>query len=167
MTIKRIFFTVCALLIPATAALALTSVYHYGSDEYVTIVSGLSPDGKYAITAHGEGDNGYDHFHIYLTDAVSGKKIGPLEEIVDALDTGADAFCAKWSNDSKTVTIIYRVDQLYRYLPLRAVSYRMSERRAHRQKGPFKVRGSELFAYYQDSQHETKPSPKVFGTPFK
>jgi len=167
MTIKRIFFTICALLIPASAALALTSVYHYGSDEYVTIVSGLSPDGKYAITAHGEGDNGYEHFHIYLTDAVSGKKIGPLEEIVDALDTGADAFCAKWSNDSKTVTIIYRVDQLSRYLPLRAVSYRMSERRAYRQKGPFKVRGSELFAYYQDSQHETKPSPKVFGTPFK
>ena len=112
----------------------LTSVYHYGSDEYVTIVSGLSPDGKYAITAHGEGDNGYDHFHIYLTDAVSGKKIGPLEEIVDALDTGADAFCAKWSNDSKTVTIIYRVDQLNRYLPLRAVSYRISERAAHRQR---------------------------------
>ena len=149
------------------AVLAATSVYDYGSDEYVTIVSGLSLDGKYAITAHGEGDNGYDHFHIYLTDAVSGRKIGALEEIVDALDTGADAFCAKWSNDSKTVTIIYRVDQLNRYLPLRAVSYRMSERRAHRLKGPFKVRGSDLFAYYQDSQHETKPSPKVFGTPLK
>jgi hypothetical protein len=166
MTIKRLLFTICAILISATAALALTSVYHYGPDEYVTIVSGLSPDGKYAITAHGEGDNGYDHFHIYLTDAVSGKKIGPLEEIVDALDTAAAAFCAKWE-DSKTVTIIYRFDQLNRYLPLRAVSYRIGERGAHCLEGPFKVRGSELFAYYQDSQHETKPSPKVFGTPLK
>jgi len=166
MTIERFIPSICALLLSMAAALA-TSVYHYGPDEYVTIVSGLSPDGKHAITAHGEGDNGYDHFHIYLTDAASGRKIGVLEEIAGALDTGADAFCAKWSDDSKTVTIIYRVDQLSRNLPLRAVSYRISGQRAHRLKGPFKVRGSELFAYYQDSQHETKPSPKVFGTPLK
>src|SRR6478752_500672 len=70
MTIERLILGICALLTSSTAALAVTSVYHYGSDEYVTIVSGLSPDGKYAVTAHGEGDNGYDHFHIYLTDAV-------------------------------------------------------------------------------------------------
>jgi hypothetical protein len=167
MTIERLVLSICSLLMSSTAALAATSVHDYGSDEYVTIVSGLSPDGKYAITAHGEGDNGYDHFHLYLTDAVSGKKIGALVEIVDTLDTGADAFCAKWSNDSKTVTIIYRVDQLNRYLPLRAVSYGISGQGAHRLKGPFKVRGSDLFAYYEDSQHDTKPSPKVFGTPLK
>ena len=164
MSIDRLILCICAIFISVTAVLA-TSNYHYGQNEYVTIASGISPDGKYAITAHGEGEEGYDHFHIFLTDAVSGKKIGPLTEIVETLDTGADAFCAKWSNDSKTVTIVYRVDRLDRNLPLRAVSYRISERGAHRLEGPFKVRGSELFAYYQNSQHEMKPSPKIFGTP--
>ena len=163
----KCFFFICAVFLPPATAPPIRSVYHAGSGACVSVIQGPPRGGECAPTGHGEGDNGYDHFHIYLTDAVSGKKIGALEEIVDALDTGADAFCAKWSNDSKTVTIIYRVDQLNRYLPLRAVSYRISERAAHRQKGPFKVRGSELFAYYQDSQHETKPSPKVFGAPFK
>ena len=87
-----------AMLLRTTVGLA-TSNHEYGPDEYVTIAKGISPNGTYAITAHGEGDMGYDHFHIYLTNAVRGKKIGPLEEIVEPLDTGADAFCAKWSDD--------------------------------------------------------------------
>src|SRR4051812_48416959 len=135
MNIQRILVALCALFISATAALA-TANYHYGADEYVTVASGLSPDGKYAITAHGEGEIGYDHFHIFLTDAVSGKKIGPLEEIVDNLDTAADAIVAKWSKDSKTVTIVYRVD---RHQPLKAITYNIGERRARRLKGPFNV----------------------------
>jgi hypothetical protein len=123
MTIKRTLFAICALLISAIAAHA-TSNYHYGSDEYVTIASGISPNGEYAITAHGEGEIGYDHFHIFLTDAVSGKKIGPLTEISEVLDTGADAFCAKWLEDSKTVTIVYRwVDRK----TFKAVTYRISK----------------------------------------
>ena len=42
---------------------------------------------------------------------MTGKKIGPLEEIKDNLDTGADAFYAKWSSDSKEVAIRYRIDR--------------------------------------------------------
>jgi len=166
MTIKRIPLAICALFISVTAACA-TSTYHYGSDEYVTIASGISPNGEYAITAHGEGEEGSDHFHIFLTDAVSGKKIGALEEIADTLDSGADAFCAKWSEDSKTVTIVYRwVDRK----TFKAVSYRISKRRAHRLKGPYTVKGSELFGFWMEQcsgRLQLKPSPKVFGTPFK
>ena len=66
-----------------------TDNYEYGQDEYVTIVKGLSPNGSFAITAHGEGEYGYERFHIYLTDARTGKNIGPLEEIAKILDTGA------------------------------------------------------------------------------
>src|SRR5690348_15598566 len=117
MSIHRRLLCICATFMAATAALA-TSSYQYGRDEYVTIANGISPNGRYAITAHGEGDMGYDHFHIFLTDAVTGKKIGPLEEIVDTLDSGADAFCAKWSHGSQDVTIVYRVD---RHAPLKAV----------------------------------------------
>ena len=63
------------------AALAFaTSNYEYQPGEFVTIVNGESPDGRYAIATHGEGDLGYDHWHVYLMDAQSGKKIGPLEE---------------------------------------------------------------------------------------
>ena len=118
-------------MVPATVALA-TSNYQYRPDEYVTIAKGISPNGKYAITAHGEGELGCDNFHIFLTDAVTGKKIGPLEEIVETLDTGADAFCAKWSKDSQQVVIIYRVD---RHAPLKAVSYHIANGRARLIKG--------------------------------
>lgn len=120
MTIRQLLIFLSAVLVPATVALAASN-YQYGPDKYVTIAKGISPNGKYAITAHGEGDLGYDNFHIFLTDAVSGK-IGPLTEILDTLDTGAGAFCAKWSRDSERVVIIYRVD---RHAPLKAVSYRI------------------------------------------
>src|SRR6184192_2973159 len=55
--------------------------YEYGPDEYVTVAKGISPDGKIAITAHGSGELGDEHFHLYLTDAGTGKKIGPLKAI--------------------------------------------------------------------------------------
>ena len=72
MRIQALFFLLSALLFPATGALA-TSNYEYGPDEYVTIAKGFSPDGKYAITAHGEGELGDENFHLFLTDAVAGK----------------------------------------------------------------------------------------------
>src|SRR5436190_7878587 len=123
---QQFFLFLSALLLSASLALA-TSNYEYGPDEYVTVANGISPDGKYAITAHGGGELGYDNFHLYLTDAISGKNIGPLEEIVEPLDTGAGAFSAKWSCDSKQVTIIYRVD---RHAPLKSVRYKVAGRRA-------------------------------------
>jgi hypothetical protein len=88
-----------------------TSNYNYIPGEYIVIVDGRSPDGRYAIASHGDGEDGYDNFHLYLMDAMTGKKIGPLEEIKDTLDTGADAFYAKWSADSGQVSITYRVDR--------------------------------------------------------
>ena len=51
--------------------------YEYGPDEYVTVAKGISPDRKIAITAHGSGELGDENFHLYLTDAGTGKKIGP------------------------------------------------------------------------------------------
>jgi hypothetical protein len=163
MTTQRLFLFVSILLLLICSARA-TSNYQYGPDEYVTVANGISPNGKYAITAHGEGEYGDENFHIYLTDAVIGKKIGPLEEIVETLDTGADAFAAKWSTDSQQVTIVYRVD---RHAPLKAVSYRIGGRRAQRIKGPFDVKSDELIKYWQSHSSESKPSPKIFGTPLK
>ncbi len=71
-----------AFAVFAAAALA-TSNYDYKPGEYVTVSGGKSPDGRYLIAAHGEGELGYDNWHVYLMDAVTGKRIGPLEEIKD------------------------------------------------------------------------------------
>ena len=163
MTIPKFFVLFSALLLPITAALA-TSNYEYGPDEYVTVSNGISPDGKFAITAHGRGELGDDDFHLYLTDAITGKKIGPLEEIKETLDTGASAFAAKWSKDSQQVTIVYRVDRHARF---KAISYRIAGRRAQSIKGPFDVESEDLISYWQTYGSHDSPSPKVFGTPLK
>jgi hypothetical protein len=163
MTIQRLLLLASILLAPASSLLA-TSNYEYGPDEYVTVTTGISPDGKLAITAHGRGELGADNFHLYLTDAISGKKIGPLEEVKETLDTGADAFAAKWSKDSQEVTIVYRVD---RHAPLKAISYRIAGRRAQLIKGPFDVKSEELNRYWQTHASNAPPSPKIFGTPLK
>jgi hypothetical protein len=160
MTTLRLFVLFSVLLLPITAALA-TSNYEYGPDEYVTVSNGISPDGKFAITAHGGGELGYDDFHLYLTNAITGKKIGPLEEIKETLDTGADAFAAKWSKDSQQVTIVYRVD---RHAPLKAVSYRIADRRARRIHGPYDVKSKDLIKYWQTYGSGDSASQKVFGT---
>jgi hypothetical protein len=122
-------FACLALLSPPLRA---TSNYTYKPGEYVVIADGRSPDGQYSIAAHGEGDMGYDNFHIYLLDARTGKKIGALEEIKDSLDTGADAFRAEWSADSRQVSISYRVDRRVSVM----VRYRIENRRAIRVSGP-------------------------------
>jgi hypothetical protein len=109
-----------------------TSNYEYKPGEYVTVSGGKSPDGRYLIATHGEGDLGYDNWHVYLMDAQTGKKIGPLEEIKDPLDTAADAYAAKWSADSGQVAITYRAD---RHVAVTIV-YRIANRRAYLVSGP-------------------------------
>ena len=118
MTTTRLTLLAGIILLSA-ASLRATANYEYGPDEYVTVSNGLSPDGKFAITAHGGGELGYEKFRLFLTDAVSGKKIGPLEEITEFLDTDAGAFAARWSKDSQEVTIVWRVD---RHEPLKAIA---------------------------------------------
>jgi hypothetical protein len=98
-------------LFAAVADLRANANHKYQPDEYVQIADGLSPDGKFSIRAHGEGDQGDDNFHLYLFDAGRGQKIGVLAEAKNNLDTAPEAFTAKWSPDSTSVIIYYRVDQ--------------------------------------------------------
>ena len=112
-----------------------TSNYNYKPNEYVVIVHGRSPDGRYSIASHGEGESGYDNFHIYLMDAQTGKKIGPLEEIKETFDTGADAYYAKWSASSSQVSISYRADRHAAVI----IRYSIKGRRAYLQSGPTPV----------------------------
>jgi hypothetical protein len=160
--VKNLILSVAMLMLGSTAAFA-TFNYEYGADEYVTISNGISPDHKLAITAHGEGEMGYDNFHLYLFDAVGGKKIGPLDEITETLDTGAGAFGAKWAKNSSQVTIVYRVD---RHAPLKAMTYRLAKGRAiPATRKPVDVQDEELNQFWSAFCSDPKPPEKTFGTP--
>ena len=165
MTILRLLLFVSILLLPVISVRA-TSNYEYGPDEYVTITKGILPDGKIAITAHGSGELGEENFHLYLTDAGTGKKIGPLEEIQYFLNTAANKYAAQWSSDGQQVTIVWLVD---RHEPLSAISYRITGRRAEKIKGPFKVKDGDALEkfFMKECVPDGKPSPKIFGTPLK
>jgi hypothetical protein len=121
----------CVIAGPVSATLN----YRYERGEYVTVIGGTSPDGRYSIATHGCGELGYEHWHVYLMDAQSGKKIGPLEEIRDPLDTSAEGYFAKWSMDSNRVSITYRAD---RHMAVRIV-YRIARGRAFLVSGPTRV----------------------------
>ena len=159
----RSFGLVALLLILSSTPGWATSNYEYGADEYVTVSSGISPDGKYAITAHREGELGDQNFHLYLFDVNSGKKIGPLEEIKD---TGAGAFGARWTKDSQSVTIVYRVD---RHAPLKVITYHLEGDQAKPEtKEPVDVKADDpMQKFWQAHCSTPRPSPKVFGTPKK
>jgi hypothetical protein len=127
-----LLISILVLFVACAATAFATANYEYKPGEYVTVTNGRSPDGRYAIATHGEGDMGYDNWHVYLMDAQTGKKIGPLEEIRDPLDTAADAYVAKWSPDSSKVALNYRAD---RHVAVTIV-YRIANRRAYLVSGP-------------------------------
>ena len=155
--------SIAAALILGAASVFATDNYEYGPDEYVTISNGISPDHKLAITAHGTGEMGDENFHLYLFDAAAEKKIGPLDEIDEVLDTGAGSFAAKWAKDSAQATIVYRVD---RHAPLKSITYRFTKGHAvSTTKKPVDVKDAALIKFWQDHCSDSKPSEKTFGTP--
>ncbi|MEP6671502.1 MAG: hypothetical protein ABJF10_20235 [Chthoniobacter sp.] len=136
MKLRAFCLALCAVfpLLALAPFAEATSEYFYKPNEYVTVKHGRSPDGVYAIAAHGPGENGNGDFKIYLMDAKAGKKIGPLTEISDGswLDTAPLAYHASWSADSHFVTISYRSDRH----TISVIKYRIENRRAFRVKGP-------------------------------
>ena len=90
------------------------------STQYTSVFYGISPDRRFAIACHQD-------FKVYLFDALSGRKIGRLEEIDDAI--GPCDFIAKWSSDSQCATIFYRVS---RHDPIitKSMTYRIERGRA-------------------------------------
>jgi hypothetical protein len=116
----------------AITTAAATSNYAYKRGEYAIVNRGMSPDGKHSIAAHGDGELGYDNFHIYLMAEPGRRKIGPLEEIAEILDTGYEAYDANWSADSRFVAIAYRESRHIAVLNI----YRVEARRAYPVAGP-------------------------------
>ena len=106
-----------ALLAPLARA---TDSYEYKPGEYLTIHRGLSPDKQYAIAG------GPGKYLLYLMDAPAKKKIGPLTEIEETLDSGPESLHAIWAPDSRHVAITYREDRHLWVMKL----YRIENKRA-------------------------------------
>ena len=141
-----------------------TANYEYGADEYVTITKGLSPDGRFAITAHGEGESGYEHFHLYLTDAMTGRHIESLEEVAPILDTMANAFGAVWDKDSGSVKIVWRWS---RHDPFKSITYKISQKKATpmTKKAVDLDPDSKIGEFWSKFCSIDTPTQKRFGTP--
>ena len=142
--------------------LLATAEYDYGADEYVTITKGLSPDGRFAITAHK--DYGIENFHLYLTNAGTGRCIGPLEEVDPVLDTAANAFGAIWSKDSSSVTLVWRWS---RHDPFKSITYNISPKGASpkTKKAIDLDADSKLIDFWRKNCSGDSPTEKRFGTP--
>ena len=131
-----IVLVITAAVVSSTAF--ATDNYEYKPGEYVPIHHGVSPDGRYAIAAHGSGYLGYDHFQLYLIDAKTLKPLaGPKEPKDPFVDTGAESYFAQWSPDSKQVSIIFRAQ---RHLAVR-LRYRVTDGHVHRIEGRTLVHG--------------------------
>ena len=131
-TLSAIICLVSAI-IPMSAH--ATAEYKYKPGEYVTISHGTSPNKLYAIAAHGEGEYGFDNFHLYLMNAEAGKKIASLKEVAVILDTAASAYSAEWAPDSSQVSITYRSDRHIAVI----VKYRIKDNQAILVRGPVKT----------------------------
>jgi hypothetical protein len=117
-----------SILACSAAPAAATSNHTYGPHEYLVIADGTAPNRQFSIAAHGNGQDGYDNFHLYLMAEPDHRRIGPLEEVgPDILDTGPEAYRAVWSQDSRHVGLFYRVDRHIMAMRL----YRIQNRRAY------------------------------------
>jgi hypothetical protein len=107
-----------------------TAEHRYGPGEYDLIDHGLAPDGQYAIVAHGDQEGA--HLRLFLVDARTQRRIGPLEEADAGFDSAAEAYHALWSPDSRHVALSYRTDYHVNALLI----YRIEHHRAFPVSGP-------------------------------
>jgi hypothetical protein len=131
MSRHRILSAILAALFAIAPAWA-TSTYQYAKDEYVIIRDGLAPNQQMSLAAHGDGEGGDGNFHVWLMAEPAHRRIVPLADIEARLDTGADAYRAVWSADSRHVAVSFRIDRHETQLNL----YRIENRRAHPVLGP-------------------------------
>jgi hypothetical protein len=104
------------------------------STNTLTIHDGLAPGKQLSLATHGDGELGYDDFHVWLMAEPAHRRIVALDGISsdNILDTGAESFHAVWSKDSRHVGVGHRSSRHEVELDL----YRVEGRRAHAITGP-------------------------------
>ena len=113
MRIASAIWVIALLATMANTQAHATSSYNYSykKNEYPVIGGGRAPNHRLAIAAHGEGDDGYDNFHLYLMRHHRIIQSLPAIESKDILDTAAKDYDAAWSPDSRRVIVTYRRDR--------------------------------------------------------
>jgi hypothetical protein len=117
---------IALLLMSGAMPARATSERDYAKDEYGIIGEGLSPDGHWSLAAHGDGDGGHDHFHVWLMAEPAHRRIMRLDDISSKnnLDTAPAAYHASWSPDSRHVAVSFRFDRHGLQLNLYAIEDR-------------------------------------------
>jgi hypothetical protein len=91
-----------------------TSIHKYGKHEFSIIADGRAPNKRLSVASHQNGEsNGEfwdEHFNLYLMAEPAHRIITPLDinGKIGGLDTGADAYNAMWSPDSRRVAVRFR-----------------------------------------------------------
>jgi hypothetical protein len=106
--IARIWFPLLLLL--CTEPVIATYNYTYKAHEYATISGGRSPDGRWCVAAHGEGEADYGNFDLYLMREPAHEESAPLQTS-DCLDTAPLSIIAVWGPDSNHVVLLNRSDR--------------------------------------------------------
>jgi hypothetical protein len=129
-----ILLALATLVALAVAPARATLEHKYARGEYAIIRDGLSPDGKKSLAAHGDGESGDDNFHVWLMAEPAHRRIAALDDIGsdNNLDSGADAYHASWSKDSREVAVAFRTSRHEVQFNL----YGIEGRRAHLIAGP-------------------------------
>jgi hypothetical protein len=102
------------VLLCASQAVHATSIHKYGKHEFSIIVDGRAPNKRFSVASHQDGEsNGEfwnERFNLYLMAEPAHRKIAPLDlkGKIGGLDTGADAYSAIWSADSRRVAVRFR-----------------------------------------------------------
>jgi hypothetical protein len=111
--IPHIAMTVFLCVLLAAPSVRATDVDHYAKNEFKTVDSGRAPNNRFSVAAHGDGEDGNEHFNLYLMSEPSHRRLVRLdsEGKIGGLDTGADAYTAIWSPDSHYVAIRFRSDR--------------------------------------------------------
>ena len=131
---RTIWLVLAALFTLAIAPARATDSHDYAKGEYAIIRDGLAPDKQRSLAAHGDGEGGSENFHVWLMAEPGHRRIAALDDIGDSnnLDTGPDAYHARWSDDSRHVAVAFRSGRHEVQLNL----YRVESRRAHLIAGP-------------------------------
>src|SRR5882757_7455485 len=125
---------VAIFLVLVVSPAGATDNHEYAKDEYAIISDGLAPNKRLSLASHGEGEFGDTNFHVWLMAEPTHRRIMALADISsdNNLDTGPNAYDARWSADSRRVAVSFRRDRHALQLNI----YNIRGRRAHLISGP-------------------------------
>ena len=127
-----VFASLAVVACLAASPAGATSNYQYGKDEYVVIEDGMAPNKRLSIAAHGSGEYGDEDFHVWLMAEPAHRRLAVLDDMTcpsdgashACLDSGANAYTAVWSPNSRHVAVSFRTNRHMLQLNIYAIEGR-------------------------------------------